>query len=124
MVKTARWAMGLVFLSTLFSASGQILIKTGVNNTGLELVSVVTNIPLIIGYCLYGLSAAVLVVSLKYGELSVLYPIYAMNFIWVAIMSPMIFATDSMNTLKWAGIFSVVMGVILIGYGSGGKKND
>ncbi|MFH1055320.1 MAG: hypothetical protein V1744_04410 [Candidatus Altiarchaeota archaeon] len=122
-MKTRRWAMGLVFLSTLFAASGQILIKTGVNSTVLDIMSVATNIPLIIGYCLYGLSAAILVVSLKYGELSVLYPIYAMNFIWVAIMSPMFFATDSMNPLKWAGIFSIVVGVILIGYGSteGGK---
>jgi multidrug transporter EmrE-like cation transporter len=119
-MKTKRWAIGLVFLSTLLSASGQILIKTGVNHLKPNPISVATNVPLIIGYGLYGLSAAILVVSLKYGELSVLYPIYAMNFIWVSIASPIVFAgSDSMNALKWTGVLAIVIGVTLIGVGSG-----
>jgi len=118
-MKTAKWAMGLVFLSTLLSATGQILIKTGANVLRPDILAIITNVPLIVGYCLYGLAAVMLVVSLKYGELSVLYPIYAMNFIWVAIASPIFFPdTDYMNALKWAGVLAVVLGVIAIGFGS------
>jgi multidrug transporter EmrE-like cation transporter len=118
-MKTKKWAMALVFLSTLTAATGQLLIKIGTNAPMPDLFSIVTNIPLIIGYGLYGFSAAALIVGLKYGELSVLYPIYGMNFIWVAIASPIVFAgQDVMNTFKWAGVLLVVVGVALIGLGS------
>ncbi len=125
--------MGLVLASTLAAASGQILIKTGTNNLGDgtlpdlgDLLAILSAfLPLVIGYGLYALSAGVLIFALKHGELSVLYPIYAMNFIWVAIMSPVFFPLrDSMNPLKWAGVAAVVFGVVLIGYGSGGDGGD
>ena len=122
-MKTKKWAMGLVLLSTLSAASGQILIKMGVNNAT-NLFALITNVPLIIGYGLYGFSAVILVISLKYGELSVLYPIYAMNFIWVSIASPWFFPNDSMNLIKWAGVMSVVLGVALIGIGIRGGGDD
>ena len=123
-MKTKPWAMGLVFISTLMTATGQILIKMGSNTLSADLSSLVTNLPLFAGYGLYVLSAGVLVLSLKYGELSVLYPIYAMNFIWVAIASPHFFPHDVMNPLKWAGVISIVLGVAVIGLGTGGVKND
>jgi multidrug transporter EmrE-like cation transporter len=118
-MKTKKWAMLLVFLSTLTAATGQLLIKAGTNSLRPDVSSIITNLPLILGYGLYGFSAAALIVALKYGELSVLYPIYGMNFIWVAIASPIVFAgEDAMNTIKWAGVLFVVFGVALIGLGS------
>ncbi|MFH1836261.1 MAG: hypothetical protein ABH851_08745 [Methanobacteriota archaeon] len=67
---------------------------------------------------LYGIGAIMLIVSLKYGELSVLYPIYGLNFIWVSILSPYFFPSDSMNLVKWIGVVFVIGGVSLIGLGS------
>jgi multidrug transporter EmrE-like cation transporter len=130
-MKTKRWAILLVLISTLCASSGQILIKHGTNNLDVEILTKITEtktilegiLPTIFGYGLYGLAAAMLIVSLKHGELSVLYPIYAMNFVWVAIMSPIFFPlNDSMNPLKWAGIAAVVLGVAFIGMGSGGEN--
>lgn len=137
-MRTSKWAMGLVLFSTLCAASGQILIKKGVVILEPELLSDILALSLSAdvvskgimvagGYFLYALAAAMLVVSLKHGELSVLYPIYAMNFIWVAIMSPVFFPeTDSMNLMKWAGVAAIVVGVTFIGLGSksGGGKSD
>ncbi len=122
-MKTAKWAMGLVLLSTLSAASGQILIKTGVNTLQVDLPSLLTNYPLIGGYLLYALSAAMLVAALKYGELSVLYPIYAMNYIWVSLASPVFFPSDSMNLVKWVGVAAIVAGVAVIGFGSKGGEH-
>jgi multidrug transporter EmrE-like cation transporter len=129
-MRTKKWAMGLVFASTLSSATGQLLIKMGTNNVNADILShdlmtiVWSVLPLLIGYGLYGVAAVALVISLKYGELSVLYPIYAMNFIWVALAAPIVFpGADSMNALKWAGVISVVFGVVLIGFGSKGAEH-
>jgi multidrug transporter EmrE-like cation transporter len=126
-MRTEKWAMGLVFLSTLSAAAGQILIKVGLNWMGPDFASRLGDFQytlpiagtIILGYGLYGLAAAVLVFSLKHGELSTLYPIYAMNFIWVAMLVPYIFPdSDHMNNLKWAGVILVVAGVASIGFGS------
>lgn len=130
-MKTKKSAMALVLFSTLLAASGQILIKYGTNHINEDILDVIFETPTVIqgilplgvGYSLYAMAAAALIVSLKHGELSVLYPIYAMNFVWVAIMSPVIFpASDSMNLWKWAGVAAVVVGVALIGYGSKGDE--
>ena len=132
-MKTKPWAMGLVFLSTLSTAIGQLLIKLGLNGLELSMFYNLSNVPsllpqvltVLVGYGLYGMSAGALIYALKYGELSVLYPIYAMNFIWVAIAIPYVFpGSDSMNLLKWAGVLSIVAGVILVGVGSGRGHHD
>ena len=129
MMETKKWAIALVLFSTLIAASGQVLIKLGLNdldhmmeNLGDISIVIPTSGSIIIGYCMYGLAAVILIYSLKHGELSVLYPLYAMNYIWIAIMSPYFFPTDFMNPLKWAGVLAIVCGVALIGLGSGGKK--
>jgi multidrug transporter EmrE-like cation transporter len=122
-MKTAKWAIGVVFLATMFASTGQILIKTGVNaSTGNPLTLI--NPPVMLGYCFYALSMVILVVCLKYGDLSVLYPIFAMNFVWVSAFSPYFFPADAMNPVKWAGVASIVLGVFLIGAGSQEAEDD
>ena len=124
--------MALVLASTLSAASGQILIKMGVNDVDVQIIDkiladfniVLTLVPLAVGYFLYALAAGMLIIALKYGQLSVLYPIYAMNFVWVAVMSPVFFESDSMSPLKWAGVAAIVVGVSLIGLGSRGEGGD
>ncbi len=117
-MKTKPRAIALILLSTIFTSSGQIFLKKGSNQLVLNVLQILTNHPLIIGCMLYGIGAIMLIVSLKYGELSVLYPIYGLNFIWVSILSPYFFPSDSMNLVKWIGIVFVIGGVSLIGLGS------
>jgi len=115
---TKIWAMTLVFLSTLITASGQIFLKIASEKLTFDIILLITNYALWIGSILYFIGAGILIVSLKYGELSVLYPIYAMSYVWVSLFSPMFFKTDSMNLTKWIGIFVIIIGVSLIGIGS------
>jgi multidrug transporter EmrE-like cation transporter len=121
-MKTRLSAMFLVLVSTIFASSGQILVKMGANNMVDGIFLPATFIPLVFGYGLYLVGAALLIVSLKWGELSVLYPIYALNFIWVSILSPIFFTTDTMNLVKWIGVFFVVCGVSVVGLGSRGDQ--
>ena len=55
--------------------------------------------------------------ALKHGEVSMLYPIIATSYIWVSIGSS-IFFNEIINIWKWAGVFLIVVGVIVISYGS------
>ena len=83
---TSPWAIVLVFISTLVNASAQFAYKFG-SNQSLHLANLLTNYYIWLGLFLYGVSALMLVIALKYGELSVLYPVIATSFIWVNIIA-------------------------------------
>ena len=106
-----------MFFCTLVTASAQISWKLGVVNLKPGLIGIL-NLGIILGFVLYGIGALILIICLKYGELSVIYPIIATSFIWVNIFSPKFFPTDSMNILKWIGIVFIIGGVTFIGVGS------
>ena len=118
-----RRSILLVMASTFISAVAQVLIKTGANRMGphsgflTTLVSLVLIPSLFAGYALYGVMTVLLVIALRHGELSVLYPIISLSYIWVAILSVVIFH-ESMNGFKIAGIAAIIAGVAVLGRGS------
>ncbi|MAG08129.1 hypothetical protein CMO89_01545 [Candidatus Woesearchaeota archaeon] len=116
-MKTKPGAIGLVFICTLVTSTAQILYKLGANRLSLDIFSLITNVPLFLGIILYVTAAAILLISLKYGELSVLYPVVATSYIWVSLLSSQVFG-EVINASKWIGIIFIIVGVSLIGIGS------
>lgn len=115
-------SLALVFCCTLIGAIAQLLIKSGAQKIGQEpslwatARSLAINLPLMGGLCLYGLSAILLVLALRHAELSMIYPVIALTFVWVTILSAVVFG-ESMTLYKIAGIASIVAGVALLGIG-------
>ena len=120
-MKTKPWAIAIVLLSTILMGFAQILWKTASSELKLNLISLIFNWQLMLGLFLYAISAALLVFALKHGELSVLYPVIGMNYVWVSLFSMWLLG-EIMNTLKWIGVGAIIIGVSLIGYGSRGEK--
>ena len=119
-VPTRRQPVGLVFCCTILGAAAQVLMKTGANHLSHPgLIGMATNLPLMAGYCLYGLSTLLLVLALKDGELSLLYPVIALTYVWVTVLSFLIFHED-INVWKLLGIVLIVSGVAVLG--KGGKR--
>ncbi len=112
---TQMQSVGLVFCCTVLGAIAQIFIKTGVTQLQhLDPIRIVTNLPLLVGYSLYGINTLLLMLALRDGELSVLYPIIALSYVWVTVLSIIIFK-DSLNVWKVAGITLIIGGVIILG---------
>ena len=108
----------MVFLCTVIGAAAQILMKHGASHaTGAGLAGIIMNLPLMAGYACYGVNTVLLVLALRQGHLSVLYPIIALTYVWVTILSPMFFV-DHLNAFKVTGVSLIVFGVSLIGVGS------
>ena len=78
---------------------------------------VLSNWALIAGYICLAANTALLVLALRDGQLSVLYPIIALTYVWVTILSPMFF-NDVINAYKVIGVGLIVVGVSFIGLGS------
>lgn len=116
MAKTALWAAGLVLACTGFTSAAQIFYKFGVSKLSFNFMSIITNWPIILGLALYGIGAVLLLIALRHGELSVLYPIIALSYVWVNLLA-MHFFNEPINLFKWLGIAVIVLGVSFIGKG-------
>jgi len=117
-MKTKLWAIILVLLCTGLTASGQILLKKGVQTASLDL-TIFQDYQLVLGSFLYVIAAFLLLLALKDGELSVLYPLFATSYIWTNLLA-ISFLGEAITMLKWAGTGLVILGVTAIGIG--GKK--
>jgi uncharacterized membrane protein len=111
------WAVGMIIVATVLGAFGSIYLKKGAEELEFNLRKLWGNVKLLYGVLLYGLSSLFFIVGLKGGELSVLYPLVALSYVWICILSKKILK-EEMGLWKWAGVALIVAGVGLIGFGS------
>jgi multidrug transporter EmrE-like cation transporter len=115
---TKQQSIILVFVCTLLGAAAQILMKMGSTQMQhFDVIKVLTNLPLFTGYALYGINTVLLMFALRDGELSKLYPIIALTYVWVTILS-LYFFHESLTFWKVAGIAIIVAGVSVLGRAS------
>ncbi len=108
-------AVGLVFIGTLLSAAGQVLIKHGANSlTRSSPLAMLTNLPLLAGYVLYGLMTVLFIFALRDEELSIVFPIISLTYVWVTGLS-MYFFHEHLNPAKALGVLVIVAGVAVLG---------
>jgi len=114
-----RRSLLMIVAFTIFSAAAQVLLKFGTSQLKLNptFVGLLTNFPLLGGLALYGIGAALMVVALRHGELSVLYPLISLSYVWVAVLSVLVFG-EIMNAYKVAGICAIMAGVAVLGSGA------
>jgi drug/metabolite transporter (DMT)-like permease len=116
--RTALGSIALVVLCTVIGAAAQILLRHGAAHLqGSTFAAQLMNWELLAGYACLAANTALLVLALRRGELSVLYPIIALTYVWVTVLSPMFFG-DVINLYKVAGVALIVLGVSFIGLGS------
>jgi drug/metabolite transporter (DMT)-like permease len=119
----------LVLGITVFAAAAQVLMKfgamhpmPGVNPADLSsvigfLTALLGNWQLLLGYGLQACNSFLLILALRDGELSMLYPIIALTYVWVNLLS-MYFFHEHLNLWKSLGIALVIGGVATLGKAS------
>jgi multidrug transporter EmrE-like cation transporter len=119
----------MVLGCTVFAAAAQVLLKFGANHAMPQMnpanpatwmpfaIALLGNYPLVLGYCAHSGNALLLILALRDGELSMLYPIIALTYVWVNLLS-MYFFNEHMNAWKALGIALVIGGVALLGRAS------
>lgn len=127
----ARRSFLLVFLCTLIGAIAQILTKQGTAQLGAGhitlgdvahdprlfvsfAIGIIGNARLFLGYVLYGIMTFLMALALKGRELSRLFPIIALTYVWVTVLS-LFLLNEHMNFFRSAGIVFIVCGVSVLG---------
>lgn len=107
------WVLALVALCSILGAVGQIFFKLASKDLAFNIMALLGNWRLILGLSLYGAASILFIFALRYGNVSVLYPIIALSYVWVAIMSS-VFLGEVFPAYKWTGIAFILLGVIII----------
>ena len=121
---TQRESIALVFFCTLIGAAAQVLMKMGAQTLPAVGVTALLANPFIIlrnlyllgGLSLYGMFTVLLVLALRDAELSIIYPVIALNYVWVTFLSLLLF-NETLNFFKAGGILVIMLGVIVLGRG-------
>jgi multidrug transporter EmrE-like cation transporter len=127
----ARKSFALVFCCTLIGALAQILVKKGTEQLGAHItlgqvahdpslfvsfsIGIITNLKLFMGYTLYGVNTFLMALALKGRELSRLYPIIALTYVWVTFLSLFVLPGEHLNFFRIMGIVFIVVGVSVLG---------
>ena len=106
----------LVLFASFLLSIAQLLLKHASSTFAFTFAGIF-QIDLILGIAFLCITAALFIVALRDGELTVLYPLMATSYVWVAIASPLLFPSDSLNALKLAGVGSIIIGVYSLARG-------
>lgn len=103
----------LLVIATLLGGFGAVYLKKASVNFNLSFTQV-KNVNLWFGIFYYGISTVLFLIALKFGELSIIYPLVSMSYVWVAILS-MVKLNERLNKYKIAGISLIMLGVVFLG---------
>jgi len=103
-------AVFIVVVCTLLTAFARVLWKFG----ALRWPEILTNWQLFGGFVLFGIAAVTLIHLFKTQEVTLVYPLYATAYVWVALLSHAYFA-EPLSLLKWIGIATIIAGAAVLG---------
>lgn len=110
---TPVWTIVLVLIAAFLAAVGQLYFKWGAGSVSVSLWSWLVNWQLIVGLALHGVGFILLVTALKHGNLSILYPVLATSYIWVALLSVRLLG-EPFSMSQWVGVAFILGGIGLI----------
>ena len=119
---TKKFAMVMMLFCTILVSSAQVFYKKGSALLEFNFMSIITNYNILIGLVLYGLGFLIMIYAFKHGEVTVLYPIITLSYVWVSLMS-MYFFSEIINLWKWLGVMAIIIGIIIIGIGGKESKS-
>jgi len=113
-VKTPLSSMFLVFIASIIGSFASVLLKASSSRMQLSIVGLITNWRLIAGACAYLLSSVFFVWGVRNGQLSILYPLVSLGYLWTMVWSRLFFGEPITRT-KLAGVGLILFGIVLLG---------
>jgi len=109
--------MALVLTASLIGSFGAVLLKAGAGKVNQGLRYLIFNYRLAAGVALFVGSSYFYILGVKRGELSVLYPMVALGYVWTLLWSRLFFA-EPVTRNKILGLALILLGIALVGLGA------
>lgn len=120
----------LVIFSVVLGVGGQLSLKTGMNQVGriggeffsnpITVLMKIAGTPIVVfGFFLYLISALVWLIVLSRENLSFVYPLIGMSYVFVIFFSRILF-NEPVTLTRWIGTAVILIGVIIVTRSHGG----
>jgi drug/metabolite transporter (DMT)-like permease len=109
-------SMLLVFAASVIGSFGAVFLKMGAARLNGSVLSFV-NTRLALGVTLFLGSSVFYALGIKGGQLSVLYPMVSLGYIWTLLWSKLFF-DEPFTRNKFFGLALILLGVFFVGLGS------
>lgn len=116
-MKTPLSSIILVLFGSFIGSFGAVFLKLGAEHLQGSLRRLLTNYWLATGIVLYLLSSVFYMMGVSQGELTVLYPMVSLGYIW-AILWARLFFKEPFTVAKIGGLLMIIFGVALINFGN------
>ncbi|MBR9703540.1 hypothetical protein GOV10_05855 [Candidatus Woesearchaeota archaeon] len=104
----------LMVLCTLFLASSQFLMKLASKNIAFSFEGIFLNWAFISALAMAGFGAVLMTFAFKHGDMSSLFPLIALSFIWTTIIAAQVFE-ELIGSFVYTGIILIIIGVVVLG---------
>jgi multidrug transporter EmrE-like cation transporter len=109
-------SMLLVFAASLVGSFGAVFLKKGAARLDGSILSFV-NAELFLGVSLFLGSSVFYALGIRGGQLSVLYPMVSLGYLWTLLWSKLFFQ-EPLTATKFLGLGLILLGVCFVGMGS------
>jgi len=109
--------MAWIFLCGFVGSFGAVFLKSGATRVERNFRSTLGNWRLWFGIGMYVLSSVFFVFGMRRGELSVLYPLVALGYMWTVVWSRVFFG-EPLTRAKFLAVVLILAGIALLGWGS------
>jgi drug/metabolite transporter (DMT)-like permease len=115
-VTTPISSIAWVSVGSFIGSLGAVGLKAGAKHVEMNLRALLTNWKLALGLTLYLVSTVFFVKGIAHGEISILFPLVSLGYIWTAIWSKLFFG-EEFTRAKFFGLGLILAGCVLLGLG-------
>ncbi len=116
-MKTPISSIILVLVGSFIGSFGAVFLKAGSAMLKRDLWSFLLNWKLMAGIFFYVLSSVFFVMGVKKGELTILYPLVSLGYVWTLLWSR-VFFKEPLTTAKFVGLATIMFGIVLLNLGN------
>jgi drug/metabolite transporter (DMT)-like permease len=116
-MKTPLSSIILVLFGSFIGSFGAVFLKLGAEHMKGSLARLLNNYWLAVGVVLYLLSSVFYMMGVSQGQLTVLYPMVSLGYIWATLWARLFFK-EPFTIPKVGGLMMIVLGVALINLGN------
>jgi drug/metabolite transporter (DMT)-like permease len=121
----------ILFIGLVFESAGVVLLKKGMTGIGtVQTISAaeigrivkagITNAQILLGVFFEALFFLSLLILMSRADISFLWPMTGLSFVF-ATFAAMLFLHEEVSSIRWAGVFLVMLGAALISYSEHAK---
>ena len=116
-MKTPLHSILLVVLASFVGSFGAVFLKAGAGRLHRDIRTLIFNWRLMTGVAMYLLSFVSYYLGVRDGELSVLYPMVSLGYLWTLLWSKMFFG-EPFTRRKLGGLALIIAGIVILNLGN------